>query len=134
VSTEQNAGEPVFEDAAARRARALHAYLDCLHDAVCVRDIDGVRRLLELPLSSRLPRQVIEEALSMLREPAGSFRAPIELLRFYHRTRQLTEETAPDGDVMQLTLGLPRTVPAEETPSSWRPSARPGRWQRRPGE
>jgi hypothetical protein len=134
VSSGRPLDEPGFDGAAPRPSRGLHAYLDCLHDAVIGRDTDGVRRLLELPLSARLPRQVIEESLSMLREPAGSFRAPIELLRFYHRTRQLSDDAATDDDDLQLTLGLPRAVPPDEPPLPWRPAQRVSRWHRRPGD
>lgn len=59
------------------------ALLDALATAVCGRDLPAVRRLINGPGSTTLPREVREEALAVAGAPCTSWRAPIALWRCY---------------------------------------------------
>jgi hypothetical protein len=53
------------------------------------------------------PAALREEALTIMRLPIASFRAPVRLFRFYHQLRQLGDEPLePVGDPRQLGLDL----------------------------
>lgn len=80
---------------------ALAVLAERLHDAVMLRDLALVEALLEAREASRLPREVREEALAVVRRPAGSYRAPMQLLRFHHRMLELAQGVLP-GDVRAM--------------------------------
>jgi len=65
------------------------AYLEELCAALLGHDAVQVHRLLADPHARALPRQVREEAIALSRASAGSLRAPIHTLRFYHQTLEL---------------------------------------------
>ena len=89
----------------------LIRYLDRLHAAIEDRDPASARRLLAEPDAVHLPREVREEALALSGESMTSFRAPLHLLRYYHRTVQLLRappaQADADSDRPQLELELP---------------------------
>lgn len=111
----------------------LIRYLDRLHAAVEDRDRTSTRRLLAEPLAVHLPREVREEALALSGESMTSFRAPLHLLRHYHRTVQLlrapSEQEAASGERPQLELELPphRSQGSLRVPDQARAAARPTR-------
>lgn len=108
-------------------------YLDRLHEAIESRDPVFTRELLREPLGVHVPREVREEALALSGESATSFRAPLHLLRYYHRTVQLLRApSARDDDRSdrpQLELELPPHRPqgALRVPDPARAAARPVR-------
>ena len=64
-------------------------YLDNIEHAVLARDALRLTSLLRKRTASHLPREVREELLMLSRAPRESYRAPVQLLRFRHRMRQL---------------------------------------------
>ncbi len=64
-------------------------YLDDIERAVLGRDALRLTSLLRKRTASHLPREVREELLMLSRAPRESYRAPVQLLRFRHRMRQL---------------------------------------------
>jgi hypothetical protein len=86
----------VFDLSAARLLELLE-YLETLFDAVRLRDISRVRTLLDDARASLVPVGVRHEALLVASEPAESFRAPVELLRFHHMMRQQLESHVAAG-------------------------------------
>ena len=88
-------------------------YLARLYEAIRARNELRVHALLREPESLWIPREVREEAIVMVRLPAASMRAPMQLLMFLHRMEQLTllepveDENAPRyRDPNQLDLPL----------------------------
>lgn len=77
----------------------LLAYLAELYDAIRDRNELRVHLLLRAPEARRVPVEVRDEALVMVRLPAASMRAPMQLLTFLHRMEQLAldEESRSDG-------------------------------------
>jgi len=71
------------------------ALLDALAAAVCGRDLPAVRRLINGPGSTTLPREVREEALAVAGAPCTSWRAPVALWRCCHQATQLLHSTPP---------------------------------------
>ena len=89
------------------------SFLVDLYDAVRARNEIRVHLLLRAPEARRLPAEVREEALAMLRLPAASLRAPMQLLVFLHRMERLHEADVerddaprPTPDPAQLDLPL----------------------------
>ena len=79
-------------------------YLDRLCAALIARDDAEVRRLLQHALVSKLPRDVVEEALSISALPRHSLRAPMKTLWFRHATERLLRFDAPFASDAQLDL------------------------------
>ena len=90
----------VIRDAAARdgadcapvRVDPLLEQMDFVADLIlAMTDKDGraVRALLRQPFASRLPRELIAEALLFSKLPTDSHRAPLHALQFAHRLEQL---------------------------------------------
>src|SRR5215212_571895 len=65
------------------------AFLDSLCGALRARDLPLIRRLLNHPLASALPRGVRDEARTIASGAARSFVAPLQAMRLYHQTAQL---------------------------------------------
>ena len=84
----------------------LH-HVEALFRAMERRDAMRVVWLLGDPLAVHLPREVIEEVVALSRSPRDSLRAPMHLLRYYHRTKQLLHGTPAQGvDASQLAFEL----------------------------
>ena len=82
----------------------LH-YVEALFRAMERRDAMRVTWLLGEPLAVHLPREVIEEVIALSRTPRDGLRAPMHLLRYYHRTKQLLHGApAHVPDESQLVL------------------------------
>lgn len=79
-----------------------------LHDAIMARDEAMVEALLGMASASSLPRELREEALVIVRLPATSLRAPIQLLQFHHRMSQLMRDGAVDERQPQLEMPFDR--------------------------
>jgi hypothetical protein len=65
------------------------AFLDSLCGALRARDLPLIRRLLDHPLASALPRGVRDEARAIASGAARSFVAPLQTMRLYHQTAHL---------------------------------------------
>ena len=86
----------------------LLTYVNALARAVARRDRVRASWLLGDPLAVHLPREVIEEALVLSRSTTADLRAPIHLLRYWHRTVQLLRPAArglPDESQLAFELG-----------------------------
>lgn len=84
----------------------LH-HVEALFRAMERRDAMRVVWLLGDPLAVHLPREVIEEVIALSRSPRDSLRAPMHLLRYYHRTKQLLHGMpAESADASQLAFEL----------------------------
>ena len=79
-------------------------YLDRLCAALVARDDAEVRRLLQHALVSKLPRDVIDEALSIIALPRHSLRAPMKALWFRYTTERLLRFDASFASDTQLDL------------------------------
>lgn len=75
-----------------------------LLDAIGARDPDVVRALLESAVASSVPREVREEALTIVALPAASYRAPMQLLQFHHRLTQLLRDSDAGGVLAQMEI------------------------------
>jgi hypothetical protein len=87
------------------------AYVDSLCAALLARNQEEIRRLLALPLASRLPAQVRDEAVAMAKGRATTFMAPVHALHFYYKLTHLIDENVdvPDiqpGQARQIELPL----------------------------
>lgn len=99
----------------------LLAYLAELYDAIRDRNELRVHVLLRAVDAGRIPTAVREEALVMVRLPAASMRAPMQLLMLLHRMEQLAldeggqdEHEAPSfHDPDQLEIPLTRASGGE---------------------
>ena len=122
---------------AATPSPALLDYLDRLWEAVKARDAQTVEAMFAERLAAQLPRDVMEESLAIARAPAGSLRAPVRLLRFYHISVRLLADAGRPSDSGRLQLELPFASPeADRTVSIVRPRDRrlaaAGEWELRP--
>jgi len=79
------------------------AYLERLSDAAIARDRETMDKLLRMRLSSHLPRAILDEMEFIRRAKGSNLRAPLKLMRYVHKMRQLA--TAP-ADETQLPLAL----------------------------
>lgn len=79
------------------------AYVDSLCAALLARNQSEIRRLLALPLASRLPHQVREEANAMARGRTNSFMAPVNALHFYYKLTHLIDESTEIPDISPRT-------------------------------
>ena len=85
----------------------LLSYVSALARAVARRDRVRTTWLLGDALVVHLPREVIEEALVLSRSTTTDLRAPIHLLRYWHRTVQLLRPAGPGlPDESQLAFDL----------------------------
>ena len=85
----------------------LLQHVEALFRAMERRDAMRVTWLLGDPMAVHLPREVIEEVMALSRSPRDSLRAPMHLLRYYHRTKQLLDRPAvrlPDESQLALPL------------------------------
>lgn len=92
----------------------LH-HVEALFRAMERRDAMRVVWLLGDPLAVHLPREVIEEVIALSRAPRDSLRAPMHLLRYYHRTKQLlhgTPTAVVDAAQLAFELGDAARAPA----------------------
>ena len=64
-----------------------------LYDAVMARETDLVHALLDMGAAASLPREVREEALTILALPPASYRVPMQLLQFRHRITELSRDS-----------------------------------------
>jgi hypothetical protein len=78
----------MLDERGSRRAEMLEL-VNALYVAARGRDTVTANALLARPYASRLPRDVREEVLALLREPADSLRAPMRLLRYGYVLTQL---------------------------------------------
>jgi len=69
------------------------AYLDSLCAALLARNSAEIQRLLALPASRDLPRNVREEAVAISRAGKRGFMAPIHSLHFYYKLTHMVDET-----------------------------------------
>ncbi len=79
------------------------AYLERLSQASIARDGTGLDKLLRLRYSSHLPRAILDEMEFFRRARVGNLRAPLKLMRYLHKMRQLAS-AAPDADQLALAL------------------------------
>lgn len=82
-----------------------------LYDAIAARDGRTVGALLDSRAATSIPREVREEALSIVGLPPGSYRVPMSLLRFHHR---LTELARSDEEVEGVFRSLDAEWHSEE--------------------
>ncbi len=68
------------------------AYLDSLLDALSVRDVAAVERLLAHPLARILPDAARDEALRLGRGDGDALAAPLHVMRLRHLTAELLRE------------------------------------------
>lgn len=116
--------------ARASRRPPLLAVLAELYASIDERDVGNVERVCELN-ARRLPREVREEAMAVVRTPAGGHRAPIRLLVFWRAARAMAA-AAPDDrrprEQLELDLRAARTAKRRTT----RANGRVARTTRRP--
>ena len=79
------------------------AYLERLSDACVARDREALDKLMRMRLSSHVPRAVLDELEFFRRGSASNLRAPMKLMRYVHKMRQLA--SAPQEQT-QLPLEL----------------------------
>jgi len=79
------------------------AYLDRLAAACVARDREELDKLMRMRLSSHVPRAVIDELEYFRRAKSENLRAPLKIMRYVHKMRQLAE-AAPDATQLPLQL------------------------------
>jgi len=79
------------------------AYLDRLAECCVQHDREQLDKLLRMRLASHLPRAVLDELEFFRRAKIENLRAPLKLMRYHHKMRQLS--TAP-RDEQQFGLEL----------------------------
>lgn len=104
-----------------RPSERFLAYLDRLAAACIVRDRGELEKLMRMRMSSHVPRAVVDELEYFRRADSANLRAPLKLMRYVHKMRQLA---AASPDESQLPLELrERDVappPAPKSPVSRR--------------
>ena len=88
---------------------ALLRYVASLVTAVIDRDLLAIRALLGRAVSSHLPREVREEVVAQLKQPRSSLRAPIRLLEYQHRLKQLAATEHDAEPQLELPLRAPQS-------------------------
>ena len=86
-----------------RPSERFLAYLDRLAASCIARDRAELDKLLRMRLSSHVPRAVVDELEYFRRAESGNLRAPLKLMRYVHKMRQLA---AAPPDEQQLPLAL----------------------------
>lgn len=79
------------------------AYLDRLAAACVARDQEELDKLMRMRLSSHVPRAVMDELEYFRRAKSENLRAPLKIMRYVHKMRQLAE-AAPEGSQLPLQL------------------------------
>ena len=105
-----------------RPSERFLAYLDRLAAACIARDRGELEKLMRMRMSSHVPRAVVDELEFFRRADSANLRAPLKLMRYVHKMRQLA---AAPADPSQLPLEL------REREVSPRPSAPISRRARR---
>lgn len=90
-------------DACSEYSRLL-VVAEQLLDAISARDDGVVRALLESAVASSIPREVREEALTIVALPAASYRAPMQLLRLHHRLTHLLRDSDAEAALAQMEI------------------------------
>ena len=86
-----------------RPSERFLAYLERLSAACVARDREVLDKLLRMRLASHVPRAVLDELEFFRRAGASNLRAPMKLMRYVHKMKQLaTAET----EKTQLPLEL----------------------------
>jgi hypothetical protein len=86
-----------------RPSERFLAYLDRLAAACIARDRGELEKLMRMRLSSHVPRAVVDELEFFRRATPANLRAPLKLMRYVHKMRQLA---AAPVDESQLPLEL----------------------------
>lgn len=86
-----------------RPSERFLAYLERLSQACLARDKAEMDKLMRMRLSSHLPRGVLDELEFFRRSRGGTLRAPMRLMRYVHKMRQLA---TVEPDRAQLGLEL----------------------------
>jgi hypothetical protein len=89
------------------RTIPLLTHLDLVAAAVAERDVAKVKELVTGQGSSRIPRRVREEVLTVATLPRTSLRAPMALFAFYYQTSQLMRDEAEVAERERSQLELP---------------------------
>ena len=79
------------------------AYLQRLSDACVAHDRETLDKLMRMRLSSHVPRAVLDELEFFRRSSATNLRAPMKLMRYVHKMRQLAT-AAPEPSQLPLEL------------------------------
>lgn len=105
-----------------RPSERFLAYLERLSVACIARDRAELDKLLRMRSSSHVPRAVLDELEFFRRAKAGTMRAPLRMMRYLHKMKQLA--VAP-AEGTQLPLALrEREVSAPVEPTRRRTSRR----------
>lgn len=83
------------------------AFLERLAQACIARDQDALDKLLRLNVSSHLPPAVRDEVEYFRRARAATLRAPLKVMRYLHKMRQLA---AGPSETLQFVLPLSNGV------------------------
>lgn len=86
-----------------RPSERFLAYLDRLAAACIARDRGELEKLMRMRMSSHVPRAVVDELEFFRRADSANLRAPLKLMRYVHKMRQLAS-AAPDTAQLPLTL------------------------------
>lgn len=85
------------------------AYLEALCSALKARDALAIATLLQHPLASALPPQVVDEAQRIAAAGEGDPLAPLHALRLFHQTAHLLGACS-DPATRRRTSGAPHGV------------------------
>lgn len=99
------------------------AYLDRLSEACVALDREQLDKLLRMRLSSHLPRAVVDELEYFRRARASNLRAPLKLMRYHHKIRQLAKPPKAPQEKTQLPLELRERDVADPVAATRRRSA-----------
>jgi hypothetical protein len=110
------------------------AYLDALIDALALRDVAEVQRLLAHPLARILPEPARAEVVALLEVRTDPRTAPLRVMQLRHQTAELLRESPPiadlpvpadatDADAVTAPDGAPR-APRPQAPARARRPAR----------
>lgn len=86
-----------------RPSERFLAYLDRLAAACVARDQEELDKLMRMRLASHVPRGVMDELEYFRRAKSANLRAPLKIMRYVHKMRQLA---AAPADESQLPLAL----------------------------
>ncbi len=86
-----------------RPSERFLAYLDRLAAACIARDRGELEKLMRMRMSSHVPRAVVDELEFFKRSSSANLRAPLKLMRFVHKMKQLAA-AAPDESQLPLEL------------------------------
>ena len=86
-----------------RPSERFLAYLDRLAAACIARDRAELEKLMRMRMSSHVPRAVVDELEYFRRAHSANLRAPLKLMRYVHKMKQLATAAA---DESQLPLQL----------------------------